>query len=297
LIEGSITATIGIISYFWLPASPTQTKGKLRGPEGWFSEREEIIMVNRILRDDPGKGGMNNRQALNWHDLWYSLSDYDNWPLYLIGLTAYIPQAPPTAYLTLTLKSLGFGTFNSNLLTIPSSVIFIINLLLLTQLSRILKERSLVGALGNLWTLPFLLALEYLPDDANPWLRFAMVTLLLGYPYAHAILVGWHSSISQSVRTRTVSAAVYNINVQAGNIISTHIYLNDDKPLYHRGNKILIGICVFNIFLFAAAKVYYILRNKYKAKIWNAWTPEERAHYLATTTDKGNKKLDFQFVH
>ena len=49
------------VDRFWLPASPTQTKGRLRGKEGWFNEREEIIMVNRILRDDPGKGGMHNR--------------------------------------------------------------------------------------------------------------------------------------------------------------------------------------------------------------------------------------------
>lgn len=54
-LEGLITLLIGVFSGFYLPASPTQTKGGIRGKDGWFSEREEIIMVNRILRDDPGK--------------------------------------------------------------------------------------------------------------------------------------------------------------------------------------------------------------------------------------------------
>jgi sugar phosphate permease len=54
-IEGGLTAIIGIISWFYLPPSPTQSRSKFRGKDGWFSEREEIIMVNRVLRDDPGK--------------------------------------------------------------------------------------------------------------------------------------------------------------------------------------------------------------------------------------------------
>lgn len=127
LIEGAFTLIIGIVSFFYLPPSPTQTKGWLRGKNGWFSEREEVIMVNRVLRDDPSKGDMNNRTAVGPRDLWRSLCDYDNWGLYIIGLLAYIPTGPPTVYLTLTLKNLGYGTFNSNLLTIPSSILFIIN--------------------------------------------------------------------------------------------------------------------------------------------------------------------------
>jgi hypothetical protein len=126
LIEGVLTLIVGILSFFYLPPSPTQTKGFLRG-KGWFSEREEIIMVNRVLRDDPSKGDMNNRTAVGLRDLWRSLCDYDNWGLYLIGLVSYIPMAPPAGYLTLTLKNLGFGTFNSNLLTIPGSVLFMVN--------------------------------------------------------------------------------------------------------------------------------------------------------------------------
>jgi hypothetical protein len=47
----------------------------------------------------------------------------NNRPLYFLGLTFQIPATPQTQYLTLALKGLGFGTFNSNLLTIPYTVI------------------------------------------------------------------------------------------------------------------------------------------------------------------------------
>ena len=54
-LEGGLTAIIGIISWFYLPPSPCQTASRFRGKDGWFTEREEKIMVNRILRDDPNK--------------------------------------------------------------------------------------------------------------------------------------------------------------------------------------------------------------------------------------------------
>lgn len=125
-----------------MPASAVQTKTWFR-PNGWFSDREVAIVVNRVLRDDPSKGehlsslferiksvlsfltpdglgDMHNRQALTPRRLWQTMKDYDLWPLYLLGLVIFIPQSPPSKYLTLIVKSLGFSTFNTNLLTIPS---------------------------------------------------------------------------------------------------------------------------------------------------------------------------------
>lgn len=55
LLEGVATMSIGMFSLFYLPASPTQTRSRWR-LNGWFSEEEEIILVNRVLRDDPSKG-------------------------------------------------------------------------------------------------------------------------------------------------------------------------------------------------------------------------------------------------
>lgn len=106
--------------------SPTQTKSWY-SPKGWFTEREEKILVNRILRDDPSKGDMHNRQAISFKMLFKSLADYHLWPIYALGLTFSIPAGPPDNYLTLTLRQLGFDTFNSNLLSIPCQVMTTVN--------------------------------------------------------------------------------------------------------------------------------------------------------------------------
>jgi hypothetical protein len=119
-LEGLLTGLIGVFAFFYLPPSPTQTASRFRGKEGWFTEYEEKIMVNRVIRDDPSKGDMHNRQGLNFAALRDALWDYDMWPIYLIGLSWLIPNSPATSYLTLQLRSLGFTVFESNLLTVPA---------------------------------------------------------------------------------------------------------------------------------------------------------------------------------
>jgi MFS family permease len=55
-LEGLLTGVIGVFSWFYLPASPYKTASWFRGKKGWFTEHEEKILANRILRDDPSKG-------------------------------------------------------------------------------------------------------------------------------------------------------------------------------------------------------------------------------------------------
>lgn len=85
--------------------------------------------------------------------------------------------------------------------------------------------------------------------------------------------------------------------VQLSSIISSNIYRADDKPLYHRGNTVLIAINAFTFFVFVFAIWYYKWRNASRDKIWNAWTKEEKEEYLRTTKDEGNKRLDFRFAY
>lgn len=136
-----------------------------------------------------------------------------------------IVTATPTQYLTLSLRELGFGTFKTNLLVIPSQVGHIITMLLFTYLSEIFSQLWIFGLLAQVWALPFL-AYIYAVDinSINEWVAFGIMTVLLSYPSVHAIQVGWNSRNSNSVRSRTVSAALYNMACQTSGIIASNIY-------------------------------------------------------------------------
>jgi hypothetical protein len=111
----------------------------------------------------------------------------------------------------------------------------------------------------------------------------------------HAAHVSWCSRLSNSVRTRAVSAAIYNITIQLSGIASSNIYRDDDKPLYRRGNEQLIAINAATAVAYVLAKLYYTWRNKQKRVRWDAMTSEEKAKYLEEHGNLGNKRLDFRF--
>ena len=71
----------------------------------------------------------------------------------------------------------------------------------------------------------------------------------------------------------------------------------DDAPRYRRGNRVLVALVVTNIFIYLFTKAYYVWRNSQRERRWNVLSDEQKADYLTTTTDEGNKRLDFRFAH
>ncbi|KAJ5703162.1 hypothetical protein N7488_010710 [Penicillium malachiteum] len=282
--KGLITGVIGIIAAFWMPASLVQTKGGLRGKNGWFNGHEEKIIVNRVLRDDPSKGSMHNRQAVTPKLLWQSLQDYHMWPIYAIGLIWQIPFTPATNYLTLQLKEVGFATFHVNLLTIPAAIVSIITITGTIWLAERTNQRFFLGAAVEAWSYILLIVLEVLPEKSMPWPRWAILTLLVGTPSINPVLVALTSRNAGSVRTRTVASALYNMSVQLGAISGANVYQDSDAPYYKHGNKVLIALAVVSFFLFISAKFYYDWLNS-----------EQREQYLSENPILNNKRLDFRF--
>jgi hypothetical protein len=126
---------------------------------------------------------MHNREALTPSLLWQSVKDFDLWPIYILGLTFQTPMSTPANYLTLSLKGLGFDTFRTNLLVIPSKVLHVIAMLALTYAAEVFGELTLVALIGQLWALPFLVFI-YLVDlnSINKWMAWGIMTALLMYP-------------------------------------------------------------------------------------------------------------------
>ncbi|KAK3695735.1 major facilitator superfamily domain-containing protein [Podospora appendiculata] len=266
-VEGLITLGFGLLAFGLMPAGPTQTASWFRGEKGWFTPREETIMVNRVIRDDPSKGGMHNREPLTLKLLRKSLCDFDLWPLYLLGVMSNIPFSTPNIYLTLSLKDLGFTTFQTNLLVIPSQILHVLNMIILTYLSEAISQLSLVAVIPQIWSIPFLLWLRFADtSEVSKWTTWLVMSIFLGNPYG------------------------------AGGIIAANIYRQDDAPAYHRGNSVLLTVVGLNITLYLSTKMYYTMRNRYRDRIWDRMSEGERFEYLAMTHDSGNKRLDFRFA-
>ncbi|GAA5874703.1 hypothetical protein JCM3774_004787 [Rhodotorula dairenensis] len=299
LFEGLITLVIGLAGYLILVPGPAQTRSRV-SPEGWFTEYQTKIVVNKIIRDDPTKGDMHNREGLTVRTFIKALSDYDLYPLYSIGFLLAIPHQPAGMYLTQTLhKTLGFSTTKTNLLAIPPYVLGYANTLFVAWLSEAVNCRWIGVAYINVWCLPFLITLFVKPIThfANGWTAYVVSLLLVGAPGSVPLVVSWISRNSGSVGTRTVSASVYNIILHLQSIASANIYRDDDKPEYRRGNKQLMIICVACIVQAPLCALYYRYRNQQKERHFAALSKEEQVAYSSTTADVGARRLDFRFAY
>jgi hypothetical protein len=182
-LQGLLTLIVGLFAYVLMPSSPTTTASWFRGQRGWFTEREEKIMINRIIREDPSKSSMHNREPLTPRLLWQSMKDFDLWPIYILGLNFQTPMSTPANYLTLSLKGLGFDTFGTNLLVIPSKIFHVIGMLGLTYAGEVFGELTFTALIGQIWAFPFLLFINLVDiNEINRWLAWVIMTLLLSYP-------------------------------------------------------------------------------------------------------------------
>jgi len=151
--------------------------------------------------------------------------------------------------MTLSLRTLGFNTLESNLLSIPAYVLGAIGLLATCYLSEVINSRVLPTVILQIWALPLLIALYTFDEHTSPWIYFAVVSFDCWIP----ICASYPSCLDvpqlNSVKMRTISACMYNVFFQASYIIGvsndiikerytlvltncqSNIYRDDDKPL------------------------------------------------------------------
>lgn len=178
----------------------------------------KVVMVNRLLRDDISKGQAPTRIHASSKDVWNALKDPSMLGLWIIGLLSYIPKAPVIQYLALNLRRMGFSTFTSNVLMIPSEFLRVLGLLVLARSSEHFNERAMHCIFAELFCVPLFATLLVLPAGGFRWARFAIATLITGGPTSFAIVVNWISRNSFDVRKRAVSIAIFGMFDLVGSV-------------------------------------------------------------------------------
>ncbi|KAK9431753.1 major facilitator superfamily domain-containing protein [Lipomyces doorenjongii] len=295
MLEGVIATIIGISSFFVMPSLRHQVVSTV------FTARETAILRARVVQDDPSKRNQQERVKFGCSSILTSLkaviqalTDRFLLPIYILGLVAFVPSQTANYYLTITLRQLGFTETVTNLLTIPYAAINISMTVGSSKLSDKFGVRWIFCLLSAVWVFAPQLLLKIIPDGSSRWLRFALVTLILGYPYYHPILMSWISSNANNSDRRSLGFAIYNISVQCGNIIAANVYRESDAPYYHRGNGILIGLNVLSMIIILAIRRYYVVENRRREKLLEQMDEDQKAEYAKLSKGLGNKQLFFK---
>ncbi|KAG0240597.1 hypothetical protein BGX31_001848 [Mortierella sp. GBA43] len=292
LFEGLATVLVGVLSFFILPEGPTATKGGFRSARGYLTERQELIAITRLIRDDPtkaetGKGVVSKKHLVK------ALTSPRVWPNILIGFFGLLPFSPLTILSPLIVKNLDLGVppLVSNLLVIPGYVISLSIMTFVSWSSDKHKERAFHGAIASTY-------LAVLPEDASKLsLYFALIFAMGGQTCWHPVNAAWIAGNTAPIGKRSIALAMYIISVNACDMVSVNLFRDEDAPRFIRGFWILFGALLLTIVLFIFQRYHLMWINKKRDEKTKNWTEADWKHYNDTTQDEGDDHLSFRYTY
>jgi len=262
IIEGSITVAVGIFAYIMLPNSIATAS--------FLSEQERVYAVTRLHLDMPSResldGSEHHHEAFRWSEVLRGITSPSTWlsacayfgilaGLYSFGL-----------FLPTIIVELGYTANEAQLWSVIPYAVASVCTVIIAIVSDRLKLRGVI----MLFTLP--LAIIGYAVIANisvhhPKIKYGMTFLMATGMYASVpcVLV-WNSNNSAGHYKRATTTALQLMIANSGGFVATFIYPNNDKPQYHKGHTVILGLLVASWFLVLANVLYCAKVNRDKAK-------------------------------
>jgi len=146
---------------------------------------------------------------------------------WFLSLIIYMGKSPVSQYLVLNLRQLGFTRFESTVLTIPSDFLRTVTVLALTWSSGHFKEKVFHCIIPGCIEIPLFAALLILPPHGYSWVRFAIITLIIGSPSSHPIMASWISVNSFDPKKRGITIALFGTFHEIGSIAAARKFSSD----------------------------------------------------------------------
>lgn len=136
IVEGAITILFGILTMFFLPHTPSQSK--------FLTEEERHGAIRRMTLDAHGASAASDvaREKFSWR--WVRMALL-NWNTILLSITFFLLITPIYSYslfLPTIISTLGYTRVTAQLFTVPPNIGAVISVLLVTYLSDKFKARG-----------------------------------------------------------------------------------------------------------------------------------------------------------
>ncbi|KAG9233701.1 allantoate permease [Amylocarpus encephaloides] len=255
LIFGVATCFIGLVIFFFLPDTINSA--------GFLTEEEKQYAEDRVVMGGAGRTDPNS--AWEMEQAFECLRDPKTWFFAAISIFTQIPNGGTGSFGNLVIKSFGFTSLESTLITLPASAI---------AMSTILSTGCLAGRFGNITTFLIILVVAFpvvgstiIFSTRRKGIRlFAYYCLQTG-PGALPLTLGLVSSNYKGVTKKMTMTAILFVTYCTGNIVGPQTFISSEKQHGYPSAFKAILICYGLVILTSLSlRVYLTLVNKARDK-------------------------------
>jgi len=138
-----------------------------------------------------------------------------------------------------------------------------------TVIVAIVSDRLKLRGVIMLFTLPLAIigyAVIANIDAKHSKVKYGMTMLMATGMYASVpCVLGWNSNNSAGHYKRATTSALQLVIANSGGFVATFIYPATQKPQFHQGHTVILGLLVFAWFMVAANVAYCAKVNRDKA--------------------------------
>lgn len=283
LIEGLLTLLCGAVFLVFIPLSPLNPK-TLFGFR-YFSEREEHILHQRVLRDDPSKEKKSH--TISRQELWNVLSNWRIYPHVLITLCGVAPVGALSSYAPSLIKNFGYGRLKATAMSSAGLWIQIFLNYLSGYLSDKTKRRGYVILGGLLMWWGFCLGSLILAETTQKSAKYAMLVLAMSScTIWHPVNGSWLSINARTPAERSITMGKPNLALHnrspdtdktttamfvsaanSGGIVGSQLFQASDSPHYKRAWTAIVCLLSVSIAATLFANAQYRVLNRKAEKL------------------------------
>ncbi|KAF7115295.1 hypothetical protein CNMCM5793_001931 [Aspergillus hiratsukae] len=279
LIFGLITIAVGICVIIFLPDNPMSSR---------LTHEEKLLAIERLREN---RTGIENKH-FKMHQFAQVFKDPQTYFIAVIVTSMSISNAAISSFSALIIKSFGFTTKETELLTIPGGMVSVISILTGTYLAGRFDQRilSLIGILSCGLLGGCLMAFSH-GGMQGAELTGSYLTNCVGaaLPLVYSIA---GANVAGHTKKVTMNAIVL-MSFCLGNILGPLTFRTEDEPDYIPAKIAIVATVSVSIVFCVLLKCYYMWENRRRDMKSEEERPEN-SDFL-DLTDKENP--DFRYKH
>ncbi|CAF3986836.1 unnamed protein product [Rotaria sordida] len=256
-IEGMITVIVGALAFFLINDFPTDR------PK--FLSEQECNHVLVRLRTDAGPGAS---EHFSWIQVYSAFSDWKIyiWSLCLLGIS--VPIFSLSLFSPTIVLSLGFVTYQAQLLTTPPYAFAFITTMTTAYFSDKYAHRSMFILA---WLVISMTGFVILIVVQNLSVKYFAVFLATGgiSPCVATCITFLSCNISPHTKRATALAFMLSVG-SIGGVISGQLYRSQDAPHFILGHAINLGFCTLSLIALTIILIGLHMENRRRDRLYGS---------------------------